>query len=451
LTAAWLASLTESKRAEFLANLTQDDKSTLFYRWPFWARDNQLEPVERWTVWLLMAGRGFGKTRTGAEWVRQRVESGVAKRIAFVAETAADARDVMVEGPAGIMAISPKENRPHYEPSKRRLTWPNGAVGSLYSADEPGQLRGPQHDTVWADELAKWKRARQETWDNIEFGLRIGNEPRACVTTTPTPNPTLKMLLDDPETVVTIGSTYDNIGNLAKTFIDRVIRRYEGTRLGRQELHAELLLDTPGALWTLAMIDACRIKEPPEMKRVVVAIDPATTAGEESDETGIVVAGLGRDGRGYVLDDRSLKASPMGWAQAAISAYRTFKADRIVYESNQGGDMVRHTLETVDRNVPLKGIHASRGKQTRAEPVAALYEQGKVSHVGPFPKLEDQLVTWTHGDASPDRLDSLVYALTELLIPDVPLAGPALAGGIRPTLGGRFAGPGMPRGMGGYR
>lgn len=440
----------EPARRAFLNSLSQQDKADLFYRWPYWARPNQLEPLEVWTVWLVMAGRGFGKTRTGAEWVRSRVRSGRAKSVGIVAETAADARDVMIEGPAGILAVTPKEDRPLYEPSKRRLTWPNGAVGSIFSAEEPGQLRGPQHDTVWADELAKWKRARQETWDNIEFGLRLGNDPRACVTTTPTPNQTLRMLLDDPETVLTVGSTYENLDNLAKTFIDRVVRRYEGTRLGRQELHAELLLDTPGALWTLAMIDACRIATAPDLKRVVVAIDPATTAGEDSDETGIVVAGLGRDGRGYVLDDRSLKATPMGWAQAAVSAYRAFRADRIVYESNQGGDMVRHTLESVDRSVPLKAVHASRGKQTRAEPVAALYEQRKVSHAGFFPKLEDQMTQWTPGEKSPDSMDAMVWALTELMIPDVPVAGPALAGGHRPTLGGRSAGPGM-MGRMGYR
>lgn len=409
-------SLPGPNRAAFLAGLTPDDKAALFYKWSFWARDNQLPPEGKWVVWLLMAGRGFGKTRTGAEWVRWRVESGVAKHVAIVGETAADARDVMVEGPAGILAISPKKSKPIYEPSKRRLTWPNGAVGSLFSADDPDQLRGPQHDTVWADELAKWRRARQETWDNIEFGLRLGINPQACVTTTPTPNDTLREMLKDPETVATRGSTYENLKNLAQTFIDRVVRKYEGTRIGRQELHAELLTDVEGALWTLQTLDACRIPRAPEMARIVVSVDPATTNTAESDETGIVVAGLGEDRRGYVLDDRSLRATPRGWAEAAVSAYRAFAADRIVYEANQGGDMIAHTLRTVDPDVPLKAVHASRGKRTRAEPVAALYEQGRVSHVGAMPKLEDQMTQWVPGEDSPDRMDAMVWAISELMV-----------------------------------
>lgn len=361
-----------------------------------------------------MAGRGFGKTRTGAEWVRGLAESGSCGRIALVAPTAADARDVMVEGESGLMAICPNGNRPVYEPSKRRLTWPNGAIATTYSADEPERLRGPQSDSGWLDEIASWRYP--DAFDMLMFGMRLGKKPRICITTTPRPTPLVRKLLARRAMVRTGGSTYDNAANLAEDFLQDIKDSYEGTRLGRQELYAELLLDTPGALWTLQGIEDTRVKVVPEMDRVVVAIDPAATANESSDETGIVIAGLGVDGRGYVLGDVSRKASPQGWATAAIDAYHQFSADRIVYESNQGGDMVAHTLRTIDPTIPLKAVHASRGKQTRAEPVAALYEQGKISHIGIFPRLEDQMTSWSPGEDSPDRMDALVWALTELMV-----------------------------------
>lgn len=343
-------------------------------------------------------------------------------RIALVAETAADGRDVMVEGESGLLAVHPKDYRPAYEPSKRRLTWPNGAVATIYNGTEPDQLRGPQHDLAWVDELAKWRYA-QETWDMLQFGLRLGDDPRQCVTTTPRPIPLIRTLIKDETTIVTRGSTYDNKLNLPSSFLAQIVKKYEGTRLGRQELNAEVLDDAPGALWTRAKLDETRRKKTdklPDMQRIVVAIDPAASAGTEEGqaETGIVVAGLGTDGRGYVLDDVSCRQTPNGWARQAVAAYDLYSADAIVAETNQGGDMVEQTIRSVRPSIPFIGVRASRGKVTRAEPVAALYEQGRVSHVGTFPQLEDQMVLFTplgiEGDTTADRTDALVWALTEL-------------------------------------
>jgi phage terminase large subunit-like protein len=318
-------------RAAWLDDLPPDESRELEWFWPYWARPAQQPPSGAWHIWLVMAGRGFGKTRTGAEWVREQVEISGRRRIALVAETAADAREVMVEGPAGILASSRTDWRPKYEPSKRRLTWPNGAIATTYSADKPGQLRGPQHDAAWADELAKW-RYPDETWSNLMFGLRMGDDPRCVVTTTPRPIAILDLLARKAtgDVVVTTGSTYENAVNLAPPFLSEIIRKYEGTRLGRQELLAELLTDTPGALWTLAGLDATRVPASPDLSRVVVAIDPAATSGEDADETGIIVAGKGIDGHGYVLADLTCRLSPDGWARRAVAAYHEYKADRIV-------------------------------------------------------------------------------------------------------------------------
>jgi len=338
-----------------------------------------------------------------------------------VAETAADARDVLVEGQSGILAISPNHERPLYEPSKRRLTWPNGATATLYNGTEPDTLRGPEHACAWVDELAKYAYP-QDTWDNLQFGLRLGARPRVCVTTTPRPIPTLRKIMADSGTVITRGSTFDNAANLPDRFIKTIRDKYEGTRLGRQELFAEVLDDLPGALWTRDMLEACRIKVAPEMRRIVVAIDPSGTEGQsdDGDSIGIVVAGKGIDGRAYVLADRTCKLSPDGWGRRAVEAYKEFRADRIVAERNFGGAMVRHVIQTVDRSVAYKEVTASRGKLARAEPVAALYEQGKVSHVGGFAALEDQLTMIGPegyiGEGSPDRADALVWAITELMI-----------------------------------
>src|SRR5271170_7698324 len=308
LNAGWLSSLPEVLRNRLIAALSLSEAHALLYDWTFWARHSQLPPPGDWRVWLLLAGRGFGKTRTGAELMRARVTARTARRVALVAPTAADARSVMVEGESGILAISPEWDRPRYEPSKRRLTWANGAIATFYSADEPERLRGPQHDAAWCDELTSWRYP--EAWDMLMFGMRLGADPRTVVTTTPRPAKLIRDLVRDPICVVTRGSSYENRGNLAPAFFEQIIRKYEGTRLGRQELEAELLEDTPGALWSHASIEASRLRSAPQMTRVVVAIDPAVTSGDEADETGIVVAGKDKNGHGYVLADMSGRYPP---------------------------------------------------------------------------------------------------------------------------------------------
>lgn len=422
-----LASLPEAEREAKLSQLSVETKAALKYHWPFWARPNQLEPEGDWTTWLILAGRGFGKTRSGSEWVRKvmcgstPLGAGRHKRIAIIAETAADARDVLVEGDSGILSVHPSDFRPTYEPSKRRLTWPNGAVGTLFNATEPDQLRGPQHDAAWCDELAKWQYAR-ETWDQLQFGMRLGEHPQQVVTTTPRPIPIIKEIMADANTVVTRGSTMDNSANLAPSFMKQIVDKYSGTRLGRQELEAEILDDLPGALWTRQMLDSNRLKEAPEMARVVIAIDPSGKGQAEDgrDSIGIVAAGRGVDGRAYVLEDMSCDLSPEGWGRRAVTGYYKHQADRIVAETNFGGAMVKTLIQQIDRAVPFKELTASRGKVVRAEPIAALYEQGRVSHVGAHPQLEDQMMLMTAsgfaGEGSPDRVDALVWALTELML-----------------------------------
>ncbi|MGB1893118.1 MAG: DNA-packaging protein [Candidatus Latescibacterota bacterium] len=413
-TAQLIASLDEATRATILKELSANEAAEILEDWRFWARPDQIAPEGDWRVWLILAGRGFGKTRCGAEWVHEQIRQG-RERIALVGETKADVRDVMVEGESGILATAGR-NRPLYEPSKRRLTWPNGAIGVCYSGDEPDQLRGPQHDAAWLDELAKYRYA-EETWSNLDLGLRLGESPQAVITTTPRPVQIMRELVADELVTVTRGSTYDNLQNLAESFAKRIVERYEGTRLGRQELHAEILDDVVGALWSREMIDAHRLREtPPHFERIVVGVDPAVTSGEDADETGILVAGM-IGNRGYIVEDLSGQYTPQEWAIQAIKAYYKYNADRIVAEVNQGGDMVEHTIRTVDRNVSYKAVRAARGKILRAEPIAALYEQGRIHHCGTFAALEDQLCMYTHESRdSPDRLDALVWALTDLMI-----------------------------------
>ena len=386
------------------------------YIWSEKGAEKQRAPEGDWGVWLLMAGRGFGKTRAGAEWVRERVVLGAGRRIALVAPTPDDFRNVMVEGVSGLLRVSPWWFMPKYEPSKRKLTWPNGATAYGFSSYEPDRLRGPQFDTAWCDELASWKNAR-ETWDNLQFGLRLGRSPRCAVTTTPKPIGLLRELKDREDVMVTTGSTYENRENLAADYIERIRRRYEGTRTGRQEIYAELLDEAEGSLWKRDWIEAARVREAPELARVVVAVDPAVSSRPGSDETGIVVAGADEDGHAYVLADGSGRMSPDGWARRAIGLLDRYGADRIVGEVNNGGDLVEHTVRTAydDRVVPYRSVRASRGKYARAEPVSALYERGKVHHVGRLDRLEDQMCTWEPGaEGSPDRLDALVWAVTEL-------------------------------------
>lgn len=385
---------------------------------PRWTpRDSQKPPDGDWTVWLLLAGRGFGKTRTGAEWVHEQIRQGNAQRVALIGRTSADVRDVMVDGESGLLSCSAPGERPQYEPSRRRLTWPNGAIATTYTADEPDVLRGPQHDLFWGDEPATWKHVA--TWDNLLMGLRLGQNPRGILTTTPRPTKFIRDLIAQPTTRTVRGSTYENLENLAPTFRNAIIARYEGTRLARQELEGELLDDVVGALWKLTMFD--ERKPSPDLARCVVAIDPSGGDDEGNDEQGIVVAGKGVDGRGYVLADRSCKLSPDGWGRRAVQAYVDFKADRLVYEKNFGGDMVESVIQSAARsmgvNVSTRPVTASRGKQIRAEPVAACYERAEVTHCDVFSELEDQLVTWTQDSGtSPDRLDALVWALTDLLL-----------------------------------
>lgn len=403
----------------------------MWHTWEFWARPEQLPPghpqhlcsgckyggthESHWHVWLLLSGRGFGKTRTLSEWVIEEAVSGRRRRIAIVAETAADARDVLVEGESGILEKSRPENRPLYEPSKRRLTWPNGAIATTYSAEDPDSLRGPQHDGAIADEIGKWRYA-PDTWSNLMFGLRLGTNPQVVVATTPRPTPLIKELMVDPTTHVTRGTTYDNRANLPASFFETIIRKYEGTSLGQQELMGQLLEQIEGALFSSQMIEAGRVREAPTLKRIVVAIDPAVTSNATSDETGIVVVGVSHDNHGYVLEDLSGRYSPDQWAAKAVAAYHKWKANYIVAETNNGGEMVAHTVRTVDKTVPYKAVHASRGKVIRAEPVVALYEQQRIHHLGMLPALEDQMTSWVPGDKSPDRLDALVWGLTDLMI-----------------------------------
>ena len=403
--------------AEVIGTLSERERFEVMYDWSVWRRPKQATPPGDWRVWLILAGRGFGKTRTGAEFVREQVNAGRCRRVALVGATAADVRDTMIEGESGLLAVFPPGQRPRYEPSKRRVTFHNGATASAFSADEPDRLRGPNHDLAWADELAAWRYV--DAWDQLMLGLRLGDHPRVVVTTTPRPTELIRRLArsDDGTVHATTGSTYENAANLAADFIAEMRRRYEGTRLGRQELEAQILDDVEGALWDRAVIDETRTTNTPPLRRIVVAIDPAVTSGENSDETGIVVAGVSQDGEAYVLDDRTMRASPNDWASAAVAAYHRHNADLIVAEANQGGDLVENVLKAVDPRVPVHLVRASRGKRTRAEPVAALYEQRRAHHVGFFPELEDQLCSWVPDiGSSPDRLDALVWALTDLVV-----------------------------------
>jgi phage terminase large subunit-like protein len=413
--AEWTSSLPADQRKAWLDQLSKQEAELLWYDWAgFWARPAQLPPPGDWTIWLICAGRGFGKTRTGAEWVRESVKH--FPLVNMIAATADDARDIMVEGESGILAICPDNERPIYKASQRRLEWPNGARSLIFTADEPERLRGKQHMRLWADEVASWRYP--DAWDQAMFGLRLGSEPRAVVTTTPRPTALIKSLLKDKTVSVTRGSTYDNRANLSPAFYEQIITKYEGTRLGRQELMADILEDTPGALWNRARLDELRVWEPPQQRRVVVAVDPSGGEGPENDEQGIAVCGLGVDGHGYMLDDRTCKLSPEGWARVAVNAYHDHKANYIVAETNFGGAMVTQVIKSVDPTVPVKVVTASRGKAARAEPVASLDAQGRIHQVGSWPEMEDELCSWDPlgNGRSPNRLDARVWGMVELLV-----------------------------------
>lgn len=429
--AGWLVSAPQEVVDEFTAGLTDEALMALPWLFEFWAQPHQLPPEGDWKTWVILGGRGAGKTRAGAEWVRAEVEGarpmdpGRSSRVALIGETFDQVRDVMIFGDSGILACSPPDRKPVWEATRRRLVWPNGAIAQAFSAHEPENLRGPQFDAAWVDELAKWKRA-EEVWDMLQFALRLGDNPRQVVTTTPRNVAVLKQVLGNRSTVSTHAATEANRAWLAASFLEEVRARYAGTRLGRQELDGVLLEDAEGALWTSAALEAGRVDTAPPMTRVVVAVDPPVTGHSGSDECGIIVAGVITQGppqewRAFVLEDASVTGkSPAEWARAAVEAMARHGAERLVAEVNQGGDLVEEVVRQIDPLVPYRAVRASKGKVARAEPVAALYEQGRVAHLRGLADLEDQMCRMTargyEGRGSPDRVYALVWALHELMI-----------------------------------
>lgn len=420
-----------------LAGLEQTSLQHLLHDWQVWARDDQLPPIDTaWRTWLILGGRGAGKTRAGAEWVRaqalgiQPFAGAPVARIALVGETYHDARSVMVEGISGLLAIHAESERPEFFASRNELIWPNGSIAQLFSAEDPDSMRGPQFGAAWCDEVAKWRRA-QEAWDMLQFALRLGEQPRAVVTTTPRANPVLKALMDDETVAKSRARTHDNAANLAGAFMAEMLRRYAGTELGRQELDGELIDELQGTLWQRQWIDDMRCHAAPALRRIVVGVDPPVTTGEHADACGIVAAGVDGHGQVYVLADRTVQGlAPNAWARAALQSYFEFEADRIVAEVNQGGDLVETVLRQIEPDVPITKVRATRGKWLRAEPVAALYAEGRVSHVNVMTELEDEMMAFGSdgraGGQSPDRLDALVWAVTDLLAKEPRTAEPRL-------------------------
>src|SRR5271166_321257 len=415
-----LLKLPPGQRAGLIGAMTPEDCARLYYDWSLWARPEQEPPPGDWIVWLILAGRGAGKTRAGAEAVRRWSWS--FPFVNLIGPTADDVRDVMVLGESGILGCCRSEERPRYLASAGRLEWPNGAVSQLFSAEEPDRLRGKQHMKLWCDELAAWRRP--DAFDQALLGLRLGDKPQAVVTTTPRPTKIIKQLAADKDTIVTRGSTFDNKGHLAKAFLERIARRYEGRVIGRQELMAEIVEETPGSLWTRALLERQRVQPenaPREFAEVVVGVDPPARSGSKADECGLVVAGKAPDGRIYVLADMSSQGdTPAGWAARVGAAYRGFSANRVVAEVNNGGDMVAEVMRQAEPHLPVRSVHATRGKFLRAEPIAAAYERGLVFHAGVFEKLEDQMCALTpdfdrRSGPSPDRADALVWAVADLL------------------------------------
>ena len=390
--------------------------------WRSIAREEQLAPAGSWTTWIFCAGRGAGKTRSGAEWVQERVEAGAARRIHLIAPTAADCRDVLLEGPAGILSIAQPDMRPIYSSSLRKVEWPNGAMALLFSSDEPDRLRGPQADTLWIDELCAMRSA-QEVLDMAMMGLRLGKDPRCLITTTPRPIKPFRALIDrtGKDVVVTRCSTMANAENLARPFLSQILQQYQGTRLGRQEINAELLTDVPGAMWTLQMLEDTRVMEAPSsFQRIVIGVDPAGSTSEWADQTGILACALGHDSHLYILEDASGSYTPSQWAQVVVDLYHRHRADRVCVERNYGGDMCEAVIRSADPSVAIKTVTSSRGKILRAEPIAALWEQKRAHVVGSMPALEDQACNFTHTwdrarDGSPDRLDAMIFGATELM------------------------------------
>lgn len=422
-----LASLEQEERDKFLALFQDKELGALFTDWMFDARGDQIEPLGDWFIWLILCGRGWGKTWTGANWIIERHRTGVFRNSAIVAATSGDLRRSCIEGPSGVLALAPSYFKPEYKPSHQKLIWPNGSVTNLYTSEKPDRLRGPNHDGAWCDEIASWRYVK-DAWDNLIFTLRFGDNPQILGTTTPRPTPFMKELLKRKGLILTRGSTYDNKQNLAKTYLQEIEEQYGGTRLGRQEIEGVLLDDVLGALWTYELLDRYRLQneeELPPLVKTVVGLDPSTTDGANADEAGIIVAGASREKQAYVLADYSLRGSPAQWAKRAIEAYYEHDASYIIAEKNQGGEMVRETINNYDGAVPVKLVHAAKGKFARAEPVSMLYEQGRVHHLGVFSVLEDQLCTFVPGEykSSPDRMDALVWAISELVVKTKKKAG----------------------------
>jgi len=436
ITAQDLRQMEDQNLEELLQKLDPRQLEELKHTWEFWARPEQLEPEpfhkNTHDIWLVNAGRGFGKTRAGAEWVRHRVKCGD-KRIACVAPTKGDVRRVMVEGESGILSVcwegdktyrGGKMGAPEWSPTNNTIIWENGAKAEFFSAEDPERLRGPQFYSAWCDELAAWRNS-QDVWDMLQFTLRLGQNPKTMITTTPKPTKLMREILKSGRVYITSGSTFDNKDNLAGPFLEAIRKEYEGTRLGQQELYAHMLEEADGALWSTEILDKCidenitdTVEFSRSLERVVVAVDPAVSANKESDMTGIIVAGVDVNGQGYVLQDETFRASPAEWASKVVELYNLYMADRIVAEKNQGGEMVRRTIEGEDETVPIRLVHASRGKFARAEPVSALYERGLVTHVRGLDELETQMRTWEPlgSIGSPDRLDACVWALTDLML-----------------------------------
>lgn len=427
----YLGTLPEHEQEDYVSRLDEKQRREIIQRpWWFIGRPEQQEPEGNWTVWLILAGRGWGKTRTGAEWLVKQIldnpeaPDGAPTEWAIMGETFSDTRVMCVEGPSGLLRVLQRHGLREgvdfqYNRSAWQIVMSKGQKIHMFGADNPDAGRGYNLSGVWADEIAKWKYSYESWNEGIAPALRIGKHPRAVITTTPKPIRILREWItrSDGSVAVTRGSTFDNASNLSQAALVELQARYHGTRVGRQELYGELLDDVEGALWSRNMIESARIDTDgvPNLIRIVVAIDPAVTSGEESDETGIIVAGVGTDQHFYILNDKSMRNTPDAWARAAVEQFHQWKADRIIAEGNNGGDMITQLIRTIDGTVPVKKVTATRGKRVRAEPISALYEQGRVHHVGAFPTLEDQMVTWTPDmPNSPDRLDALVWALTEL-------------------------------------
>ena len=422
--AARVFALSPEDFAKWLKSKSDAELARIEYDWPFWRRADQVPPARDWRLWLILAGRGYGKTRIGAEWVRAHAEADGNVHIALVASTATDGRNVMIEGPSGLLNCAPERSRPIWEPSLKRLTWSNGATATLYSAAEPDSLRGPAHNFAWCDEVAKWDRS-EAVWNNLMMTMRVGNNPQIVATTTPRSMALIRRLKADQDTALSNGRMEDNADNLPESWIKAMRRTYDGTRLGRQELDGLLIEDYEGALWSRALVEARRVAVPPALRRVVVGVDPpaGTASGEGGDACGIVAVGLGEDGFAYVIEDASVAAkTPEIWARAVADCCARVGADKVVAEANNGGQMVASVLRAADMGMPVRLVHASHGKVARAEPVAMLYTNQRAYHAGVFPALEDELCGLVVGGAyqgpgrSPDRADALVWAMTELML-----------------------------------